>query len=43
MVLGVCVRRVEVHLFLGVSSVSVDSSCCHIGKEGIWMCGFNKA
>jgi len=36
------VDQMEVHLFLYVSSMSADSLWCHIGKEGIRPCGFDK-
>ena len=39
----VCVGRVEVHLFICVSSMSADCLQCHFGKEGIWTCGFDGA
>jgi hypothetical protein len=38
-----CVGRVEVHLFLSISSVSADSLRCRFGKEGSQTCGFDEA
>jgi len=40
---AVCVGWAEVHLFLYVSSVSADFLRCHVGKEGIWVCGYDEA
>ena len=40
---AVCVGRVEVHLFLCVSSVSADSLRCHFGEERSRQLGFNQA
>ena len=40
---ALCVGRVEVHLFLCVSTVSADSLRCHFGSEGSRTCGFDKA
>jgi len=40
---AVCVGLVEMHLFLGISSVSADSLRCHFGKEGICPSGFDEA
>jgi len=39
---ALCVGRVEVHLFLSVSSVSADSLQCHFGKEGSRTFGFDE-
>jgi len=38
-----CADRVEVHLFLCISSESADSLWCHFGKEGSWTFGYDKA
>ena len=38
-----CVGRVEVHLFLSMSSVSGDSLRCDVGKEGRRTFGFDEA
>jgi hypothetical protein len=38
-----CISRVKVQVFLHVSRVSGDASQCHVGKDGSWMCGFDKA
>jgi len=38
-----CVSRVEVHLFLCISSESADSMRCHFGKEGSRTFGFDEA
>jgi len=40
---ALCVGRVEVHLFLCMSSVSADSLRCHFGKEGSRTFGFDEA
>jgi hypothetical protein len=40
---ALCVGRVEVHLFLCISSVSADSLRCYFDKEGSWTFGFDKA
>jgi len=40
---ALCVRRVEVLLFLSLSSVSADSLQCHLGKEGSWTFSVNEA
>jgi hypothetical protein len=40
---ALCVKRVEVHLFLYMSSVSADSLRCHFGKEGSRTFGFDEA
>jgi hypothetical protein len=40
---ALCVGQVEVHLFLCVSSMSVDSLWCHSGKEGTRIFGFDEA
>ena len=32
---AVCVGRVELHLFVCVSSMSANSLRCHFGQEGI--------
>jgi len=40
---AVCVGWVEVHLFLSMSSVSVDCLPCHEGKEGIHPFDFDEA
>ena len=40
---ALCVRRVEVHLFLCVSSVSADYLWCHGGKAGSRTFGFDEA
>jgi len=40
---ALCVGRVEVHLFLCVSSVSAESVRCHFGKEGSWTFGFDES
>jgi len=39
----VCVGRVEVHRHLDASSVCADSSPCHLGKEGRYLCGCDEA
>jgi hypothetical protein len=39
---AVSIGRVEVYLFLRVSSVAVDSLRCHFGKEGIQMGAFEE-
>ena len=41
--LALSVGWAEVHLLLCVSSVSVDSVCCHLGELGIRLCGFDEA
>jgi len=38
-----CIGRVDVHLFLCVSSVCADFSRCHCGKRGECLCGFHEA
>jgi hypothetical protein len=38
-----CIGRVEVHLFLFISSVSADSLRCHFGKKCSQTFGFDKA
>jgi hypothetical protein len=40
---ALCVGRVEVYLFLSVSSMSADSLRCHFGKEGSRTFGFDEA
>ena len=40
---ALCVGRVEVDLFLCVSSISVDSERCDVGKEGSRMFAFDEA
>ena len=40
---ALCVGRVDVHLFLCVSSMFADSLRCHFGKEGGRTFGFDKA
>jgi hypothetical protein len=40
---ALCVGRVEVHLFLCISSVSADALQCHFGKEGSETFGYDKA
>jgi hypothetical protein len=40
---AVFIGQVDVHLFLCIFSVAVDSLQCHLGKKGIWWCGFDKA
>ena len=40
---AVCIGWAEVHLYLCVSSASVDSLGCHVGKKGIRVSGFDKA
>ena len=40
---ALCVGRVEVHLFLYVSSVSADPLRCHFGKKGSRTFGFDEA
>ena len=37
------VRRVEVHLFHCVTSVSADGLRCHFGREGSWTFGYDEA
>jgi hypothetical protein len=41
--LALCDRRVEVHPFLCVSSLSKDSLRCNFGQEGSRIFGFDKA
>jgi len=41
--LAVCAGQVEVYLYLSISSLSPDSLQWHLGKEGIWQCGFDEA
>ena len=40
---AVCFGRVEVHLFLCVSSRSAENLRRHLGKDGIWPGGFGEA
>jgi len=40
---ALCVGRVEMHLFLCVSTVSAESLWCHFGKEGSQTFGFDEA
>jgi len=40
---AVCVGWAEVHLFLCVSSEYADFLQCHLGKEGIRVCGIDEA
>jgi len=40
---ALCVGRVEVHMFLCISSVPADSLRCHFGKEGSRTFGFDEA
>jgi len=40
---ALCIGRLEVHLFLCVCSVSVDSLQCNFGKEGSRTFGFDEA
>ena len=39
---AVCVRLVEVHLFLCASSMYADCFLCHCGKEGSHLWGFHE-
>jgi hypothetical protein len=41
--LALCDRRVEVHPFLCISSLSKDSLRCNFGKEGSRIFGFDEA
>jgi len=40
---ALCIGRVELHLFLCVSSESADCLWCHFGKEGSQRFGFDEA
>jgi hypothetical protein len=40
---ALCVGWGEVHLFICVSSVLVDSLPCHVGKEDSWIFRFDEA
>ena len=42
LVSAVCVSLEQMHPFLCASSVSVDSSLCHFGKEGSCQLDFHK-